>query len=178
MPALIPYLPPQLGTGDAPVAQHDDCHFLWNRWSQGLQQFHGGVCPRAFLGGFVDAPGHRDGVRLRRTVEHADDDGRGLITFERGVNGQGQWAGAPPGENPPEQRREAERNVQLGLAGAGPVAAVVEPLPKVLAEAVPSAPGRECRGYGVLVRLRRTAGQDGPTNPQYQAGQLWLGEVG
>ena len=27
-PALIPYLLPQLGTGDAPVAEHDDGHFL------------------------------------------------------------------------------------------------------------------------------------------------------
>ena len=39
MPALIPYLLPQLGTGNAPVAEHADGHILGNRWGQGLQQF-------------------------------------------------------------------------------------------------------------------------------------------
>ena len=50
----------------------------------------------------------------------------------------------------------------------------VPPLPEILAPAVPSTPGRECGGHGVLAGA---AGQDGPTDPQYQAGQWWLGEV-
>ena len=74
----------------------------------------------------------------------------------------------------PEQWGEAEAYVQFGLAGTGPVAAVVEPLPEILAEVVPSAPGREGGGHGVLAGA---AGQNGPADPQYQAGQLWPGEV-
>ena len=61
-------------------------------WGQFPQQLHGGVHPGAALVGVPDMPGHGDGVRLRRTVEHADDDGGGLIAFERGVDGQGQPA--------------------------------------------------------------------------------------
>ena len=90
MPALIPYLLPQLGTGNAPVAEHDDGHILGNRWGQGLQQFHGGVHPGAGLVGVPDVPGHGDGATA---VYHADDDGGGLVAFEGGVYGQGQ---APP----------------------------------------------------------------------------------
>ena len=91
-----------------------------------------------------------------------------------GVDGQGQSAGAPPGEDPAKQRREAESYVQLGLAGTCPVAAVVEPLPEILAEVVPAAPGREGGGDGVLAGA---AGEDGPTDPQDQTGQLWLRKV-
>ena len=66
-------------------------------------------------------------------------------------------------------------NVQLGLAGAGPVAAVVEPLANVLAEAVPvAAAGGEGGGYSVLTGA---AGQDRPVHPEHQASQLWLREV-
>ena len=70
--------------------------------------------------------------------------------FQRGIYAQGQTAGPPPGEDPPEQRREAEAHVQSGLAGTNPVAAIVEPLPQVLAEAVPTAPGREGRVHAAL----------------------------
>ena len=107
-------------------------------------------------------------------VDHADDDGGGLVAFERGINGQGQAAGTPAGEDPPEQWGEAEACVQFGLAGTGPVAAVVEPLPEILAEVVPSAPGREGGGHGVLAGA---ASENGPADPQYQAGQLWPEEV-
>ena len=171
MPALSADLPPQLGTGNAPVAEHDDGHVPGDCRRQFPEQFHGGVHPGAALGGLVDAPGHRDGATA---VEHADDDGRGLVAFERGVNGQGQASGTPPGENPPQQGREAESYVQLSLAGAGPVAAVVEPLPQILPQTVPSTPGREGRGHGVLAGA---AGENSPADPQDQAGQLWLGEV-
>ena len=123
------------------------------------------------MGGGVNAPGHGDGATA---VEDADDDGGGLIALESGVDGQGQSAGAPPGEDPAKQGREAESYVQLGLAGACPVAAVVEPLPEILAEVVPAVPGREGGGDGVLTGA---AGEDGPTDPQYQTGQLWLREV-
>ena len=122
MPALIPYLLPQLGTGNAPVAEHDDGHILGNRWGQGLQQFHGGVHPGAGLVGVPDVPGHGDGATA---VYHADDDGGGLVAFEGGVYGQGQAARPPPAEDPPQQWREAESYVQLGLAGSRAVAAVV-----------------------------------------------------
>ena len=171
MPALIPYLLPQLGTGDAPVAEHDDGHILGNRWGQGLQQFHGGVHPGAGLVGVPDVPGHGDGATA---VENADDDGGGLVAFEGGVYGQGQAARPPPAEDPPQQWREAESYVQLGLAGSRAVAAVVEPLPEALAQVVPVAPGREGGGHGVLAGA---AGEDGAADPQRQAGQLWLGEV-
>ena len=123
------------------------------------------------MGGGVNAPGHGDGATA---VEDADDDGGGLIALESGVDGQGQSAGAPPGEDPAKQRREAESYVQLGLAGACPVAAVVEPLSEVLAEVVPAAPGREGGGDGVLTGA---AGEDGPADSQDQTGQLWLREV-
>ena len=127
----------------------------------------------------MDAPGHGDGATA---VEDADDDGGGLITLESGGDGQslprtgygGQSTGAPPSEDPAKQGREAESYIQLGLAGACPVAAVVQPLPEILAQVVPSAPGREGGGDGVLTGA---AGEDGPTDPQYQTGQLWLREV-
>ena len=119
----------------------------------------------------MDAPGHGDGATA---VENADDDGGGLVALESGVYGQGQASGAPPGEDPAKQRREAEGYVELGLAGACPVAAVVEPLPEVLAEVVPSAPGGEGRGHGVLAGA---AGEDSSAHPQDQTGQLWLREV-
>ena len=96
------------------------------------------------------------------------------LPFQCGVYGQGETFRTPPGEDPLEQGREAERYVQLGLAGAGPVAAVVEPLPEALAQVVPVAPGREGGGHGVLAGAAR---ENGPTNPQRQASQLWLGEV-
>ena len=67
----------------------------------------------------------------------------GLVSLERGVHGQGQAAGTPPGKDPPEQWREAETYVQFGLAGTGPAAAAVEPLPEILAQVVPLVPGRE-----------------------------------
>ena len=171
MPALGAYLRPQLGTGYAPVAQHDYGHVVGNGWGQFLEQFHGGVHPRAALGGAVDAPGHGNGAA---PVEDADDDGGGLIALEGGVDGQGQPAGPPPGKHPPEQGGEAEGYVHLGFTGTGPVAAVVQPLPEVLAQVVPVAPGREGRGHGVLAGA---AGEDGPADPQDQTGQLWLGEV-
>ena len=171
MPALVAYLLPQLGAGYAPVAEHDDRHFLRDGWGQFLEQFHGGIHPGALLGGLVDTPGHGNGAT---PVEDADDDGGGLIALEGGVDGQGQLARLPPGEDPPQQRREAERHVQLSLARSGAVAAVVEPFPEILAAAIPPAPGREGGGNGVLAGAAR---QDRPANPQHQAGQLWLGEV-
>ena len=171
MPALGANLRPQLGAGYAPVAQHDDGHVVGNGWGQFLEQFHGGVHPGAALGGAADAPGHRNGAA---PVDHADDDGGDLVALEGGVNGQGQPAGTPPGKHSPEQGREAESYVQLGFAGTGPVAAVVEPLPEVLAEIVPLAPGGEGRSHGVLAGA---AGENSPADPQRQAGQLWLGEV-
>ena len=69
---------------------------------------------------------------------------------------------------------EAEGYVQLGLAGACPVAAVVEPLAEILAEVVPAAPWGEGGGHCVLAGA---AGENGPADPQDQTGQLWLGEV-
>ena len=171
MPALSAYLLPELGTGDAPVAEHDDGHFPGNRWGQFPEQFHGGVRPGAGLVGVPDVPGHGDGATA---VENADDDGGGLVAFEGGVHGQGEASGTPPGQDPAEQGREAEGYSQLGLAGTGPVAAVVEPLSEILAEAVPAAPGRAGRGHGILAGA---AGQDGPADPPSQAGQLWLREV-
>ena len=173
--ALSSYLSPQLGTGDAPVAEHDDGHSPGNRRGQFPKQFHRGVHPGPALVGAQDAPGHGNGAT---PVDHADDDGGGLVAFERGVNGQGQATGTPPSQDPPEQRGEAEAYVQFGLAGTSPVAAVVEPLleilAEILAEVVPSAPGREGGGHGVLAGA---AGENGPADPQYQTGQLWLGEV-
>ena len=68
----------------------------------------------------VDAPGHGNGAA---PVEDADDDGGGLVALESRIDGHCQPAGHPPGEHPPEQRCEAEGYVQLGLAGACPVAA-------------------------------------------------------
>ena len=94
------------------------------------------VEPGAGLGGAPDAPGHGNGAT---PVDHADDDGGGLVAFERGINDQGQPAGTPPYQDPPEQWGEAETYVQFGLAGTGPVAAVVQPLPEILAQVVPSA---------------------------------------
>ena len=107
-------------------------------------------------------------------VEDADDDGGGLVALESRIDGHCQPAGHPPGEHPPEQRCEAEGYVQLGLAGACPVAAVVEPLAEILAEVVPAAPWGEGGGHCVLAGA---AGENGPADPQDQTGQLWLGEV-
>ena len=62
VPALGAYLPPQLGTGDAPVAEHDYGHIVGNRRGQFLEQLHSGIGPGAALGGVMDAPGHGDGA--------------------------------------------------------------------------------------------------------------------
>ena len=171
VPALGAYPLPQLGAGYAPVAEDYHGHFPGNRRGQFFEQFHGGIHPGAGLSGAADAPGHGNGAA---PVEDADDDGGGLVVLESGVHGQGQSAGTPPGKHPAEQGGEAESHVQLSLTGTGAVAAVVEPLPEVLAEVVPAAPGREGGGDGVLTGA---AGENGPVDPQHQAGQLWLGEV-
>ena len=89
-----------------------------------LQQFHYRVHPGPGLVGAHDAPGHGNGA------SPVDP----LMTMAvvsspwRRVNRQ-----VPAGRNatiqdPSEQRREAETYVQFGLAGARPVAAVVQPL--------------------------------------------------
>ena len=93
----------------------------------------------------------------------------GLFFLEGGVDGQGQTFGAPPGQDPFEQWSEAEAYVQLGPAGASPVAAVAEPFQEILAEVVPLAPGREGRGHGALADA---AGEDGHADPESQTGQL------
>ena len=160
---------PQLGTGYVPVAEHDDSHFRWNRRSQFLQQFHHRVHPGSVLGGLVDALSHGNGATA---VHDTDDDGSGQVAFQCG--GQGQRAGAPPSQDPSQQGREAERNVQFNLAGAGPVAGVVELLTEILAEGVPFAQGRESRYHGVLAGA---ASENSSAYPQRQASQLWLREV-
>ena len=108
------------------------------------------------------------------SVEHADDDGSGVVPLQRRVNRQGQAIATPPGQHPFQQWSKTEAHVQFRPAGTGPVAAVVEPFSQVLPSPVPVAPGREGCGHGVLAGAAR---QDGPANPQRQAGQLWLGEV-
>ena len=85
----------------------------------------------------------------------------------------------PPGQRPFPQRPEAKAHVRFRPAGARPVAAVVEPFPvgpfpPVLAQAVPTAPGRERRCRRALAGA---ASENGPANSQRQAGQSWLGEV-
>ena len=96
---LSAYLSPQLGTGYAPVAEHDDGHFLGNRRGQFPEQFHRGIHPGAALGGPVDAPGHGNGAT---PVDHADDDGGGLVAFERGQR-PGPAVRNATGKDPPEQ---------------------------------------------------------------------------
>ena len=172
MPALSAYLLPQFRTGQAPVAQHNHAHVLRHRRGQFPQQFHYRVHPGPRFVGAQDAPGHGNRATA---VDHADDDGGGIRSFQRRVNRQCQPTGTPPHKDPPEQRREAEAHVQFGLAGPGPVASVVQPLPEILAEVVPSAPGREGRRHGVLAGA---ASENSPADPQDQPGQLWPAEVG
>ena len=115
--ALRAYLSPQLGTEYAPVAEHDDAHFLGNRRGQFPEQFHRGVYSGPAQSGPVDAPGHGNGAT---PVDHADDYGGGLVAFERGINGQGQ-----PGRNPtwkgPTGAMGRSRDLRLVRSGrAGP----------------------------------------------------------
>ena len=160
MPALSAYLFPQFRTGQAPVAQHHHGHFPGHRRGQFPQQFHYRVHPGPALGGTAGCARPRE---WRNPVDHADDDGGGFVPFQRGVHRQGQPAGTPPGQDPPEQRREAETYVQFGLAGTRPVAAVVQPLPEILAQVVPSCPRmREGGRDGILAGA---PGQDGPADP-------------
>ena len=74
-----------------------------------------------------DVPGHGDGATA--VEDTLMDDGGGLVALERGVDGQGETFGIPPGQDPPglledptgnccKPWREAESYVQLGLAGA------------------------------------------------------------
>ena len=70
----------------------------------------------------------------------------------------------------PKQGRKTETHVQF-LAGARPVATVVEP---PLAQVVPVSLGGEGGGHGVLAGAAR---QDSPADPQDQPGQLSLREV-
>ena len=171
MPSLSAYLSPQLGTGYAPVAEHDDGHIMRDRRGQFPEQFHRGVYPGAGLSGVADAPSYGNGATA---VENADDDGGGLVSLEGGINSQGEAVGVPPGQHPPEQRSEAKTHVKLSLAGPGTVAAIVEPLPEVLAQVIPLVPGREGRGHGVLASA---ASENSATHPQNQARQLCRGEV-
>ena len=76
--------------------------------------------------------------------------------------------GSTAGANRPErhqarthsgQRHEAETHVQFGPAGTRPVAAVVQPLPETLTQAVPVAPGGEGGRDGILAGA---PGQNGP----------------
>ena len=97
MPTLLSYLLPQLGAGDAPVAEHYYGLVVGNRWGKLPEQFHRGINPGAFLGGAVDAPGQGDGATA---IDHADDDGGGPVALERGGDGQGETFGIPPGEHP------------------------------------------------------------------------------
>ena len=136
------------------MAQSTMTHILGNRWGQGLQQFHGGVHPGAGLVGVPDVPGHGDGA----PVYHAT---MAVVWSPLRVGSQGQAARPPPAEDPPQQWREAESYVQLGLAGSRAVAAVVEPLPEALAQ-VYQLLQREGGGHGVLAGA---AGEDGPATP-------------
>ena len=168
--ALPSDLTPQFGTGQAPVAQHDDGHLRRRRRRQGLQQLHYRIHPGPETFGPQDAPepapywirGHGNGAP---SVEHADDDGGGVVPIQRRVNRQSQAVATPSGQHPFQQRREADAHVQFRPAGAGPVAPVVEPLPKVLPPVVPTAPRREGGGHGVLAGAARP---DGSANPQRQ----------
>ena len=85
-------LPPQLGAGDAPVAERDDAHLFGNRRSWGLRQFLGGFGPGAPPGGVMDAPSRGDGATL---VEDADGDGGGPVALGRGFHGQGHALADP-----------------------------------------------------------------------------------
>ena len=166
MPALSEYLFPQFRTGQSPVAQHNHGHVFWDRRGQGLQQFHYRVHPGPRFVGVQDAPGHGN----RATpVDHADDDGGGVVPFQRRVNRQGQPVRTPPREDPSQEGREAEAHIQFGLAGTRPVAAVVEPFPKALPQIVPVSLGGESGGDGILAGA---PGQDSPAHPQDQPGQL------
>ena len=80
MPALSAYLVPQFRTGQAPVAQHNHSNLFRHRRGQCLQQFHCRVHPGTWLVGAQDAPGHGNGAT---PVDHADDYGGGLFSFQR-----------------------------------------------------------------------------------------------
>ena len=105
----------------------------------------------------------RQGFGWRTQVAWGDVEVMGV--FHPGAVGQDQATGAPPGKDPPQQRRGAERDGQLGLAVSRPVAAVVEPFSEVLAQAVPSAPGREGRGFGVQAGSCQPGWPRRPTAP-------------
>ena len=158
-----------------PVAQrhhgHFPGHFPGDCRGQFPQQFHHRVHPGPALVGAQDAPGHGNGAT---PADHADDAGGGVVPLQRGVNRRRQPAGAPPGKDPSGQRREAETHVQFGPAGTRPVAAVVQPLPETLTQAVPVAPGGEGGRDGILAGA---PGRNGPADPPGQAGQLGLSEV-
>ena len=164
-----------LGLPSFPGHTGDGASELFRAFRAGL--FLGSLSGWPLLGGTVDAPAHGDGTT---EVHDADDDGGGLVALERGVYSQGQGGpkaarrGPISGAARSRGLRPVGSGKQLGLAGPGPVAAVVDPLPEMSAEVVPLAPRREGRGHGVLAG---GASEDGPANPQHQAGQLWLREV-
>ena len=107
MPALSAYLAPQFRTGQAPVTQHNHAHVLRHRRGQRPDQFDYRVHPGPRFVRTQDAPGHGNGAT---PVDHADDYGGGIRSFQRRVNRQCQPIGMPPHKDPPEQRREAEGN--------------------------------------------------------------------
>ena len=121
------------------------------------------VLPGSPLGGAVDAPGHGNGATA---ADRADDDSGGLFPLRAVSNRQCQAAGAPPGQDPPEQRREAETHLQLGPAGTSPVAAG-----DIGAGCSACAWGRGPRRSG------RRCRQEWRAHPRGQAGLPWPGRA-
>ena len=122
MPAWIPYLLPQLGTGDAPVAEHDDGPYSREPLGPRLAAVPRWGPSRSLLVGVPDVPGQG----MAQPVENADDDGGGLVALR-----VGSW---PRPSRPTATSRGPtaawrEARVTSSSVWRDWLAAVVEPLP-------------------------------------------------
>src|SRR3990172_9137592 len=166
MPAQVPNALPETRTPE-PAVGHDQHvkageHLPTHQAEQAQDLPH----PGPFLVGWQDVPGNRDGCPA---VEDTHRQPNHLVAPGGRVDCQRQFPSLPPGQNPDDERTEAQGDVDLGLAGSRLVLAIVEPLAQVLAQGVP-VPNREQAGDHRV--LAGAASQDRAIDPERQASLL------
>ena len=169
MPSRRAYLLPQSRAPQTPVTHDQHRHVLRDRFRQQRQQTHCRGYPLAGSVGRQDVPGNGNSAAA---IDGTYDDGVYLVALHCRVYSQHQLVRLPPCKQPSKQRNKAQSHIQLHMAGAGTVAPIVQPLPEVLAQAVPVTHDQKSRHDGVLAT---TPGQYGAVDPQDQS--FYLGPL-
>ena len=169
MPSRRAYLLPQSRAPQTPVTHDQHRHVLRDRFRQQRQQTHCRGYPLAGSVGRQDVPGNGNSAAA---IDGTYDDGVYLVALHCRVYSQHQLVRLPPCKQPSKQRNKAQSHIQLHMAGAGTVAPIVQPLPEVLAQAVPVTHDQKSRHDGVLAT---TPGQYGAVDPRDQS--FYLGPL-